>query len=211
MLVSRDFGTMELTDARIARMLKDVAPTTVGGVDGVLTYGPSVDVPSSLKITASPKIETKKRNGDSQLKDVFSKINEIEVDVEASEFSLDALSILIGGKVIGLNATGEDVSLVGTVDKVITSIKYSLRADNVTAPYFKLEGKWKYVNEEISATDGDAHMIIYKCKCTDAPSFEIVDSSNGFGTVKFKALALASKKAGDWFDLDLNSEDTAIF
>lgn len=185
-LTSKDFGTMELIDAKIAKLLSDNATAA--------KYGEAVDLPSSLKITATPKIETKKRQGDSQTKDIYSRITEMEISVECSEFNLDALCILIGGAVTTTGAEGS-----------ITQFKYALNANNVTAPYFKLEGQWKYVNEEVSAADGDAHMIIYKCKCTDAPDFEIVDASSGFGTVKFKGIAIASKFAGDWYDMTINS------
>ena len=294
---AKTFKLMELTDVKLR---------TLGAGD--VPSNTSIDLPGALKLTISPTIDTKKLYGDSELKDVYSKVQEIEVKGESSLFSLDALAVLVGGNAsaIGTGATAgartytvatnavandtltvEGVTLTATASTTdathfavgasasatatnivtalqanttisalytvsggtatftlteknagagktpavatftgtlsvtsgsattsvspttVTSFLYSMTAANTTPPYFFIEGKWNYVNSEA----GDAHVKLYKVKCTSAPSFEINDASNDFGSVSFTALALPTTDAsniGQWFDLKINESATEI-
>ena len=201
-LLDTSFKTIELTDAKIAKLTADVKGQAAP------TYAAVVDLPGSLKITVSPKMSTKELYGDSEQIDQYSKINKVELDVECSMFSLDALAILIGGTV---TTTAESVA--GAKD---SKIKYSLKSKNTTPPFFKMEGQWTYVNDEINAAGGDAHVVVYKCKVTDPPEFEVDDASGNFGTCKFKATAVACRagtdavNGTDWYDIILNQKRTDI-
>ena len=186
MALSHTMKLIELSDIKIAKMLTDDGTAT--------TYGALVDMPGAMKITLSPKADSKQLRGDSVLVDVYTKITEVEIDVECSMFNLDVLPILIGGTVTDTGTTPNQVT------------KFSLGAANTTPPFFKIEGQWTYVN----IGTGDAHVVLYKCKVTDAPSFEINDASGNFGTLKFKGLALPTTFNGNWYDLILNETATAI-
>lgn len=177
---------IELSDLKISKLLTDDGTAT--------TYGTVVDLPGAMKITLSPKADSKQLRGDSILVDVYTKITEVELDVECSMFNLDALPVLMGGTVVDSGTTPAQKTT------------FSLAATNTTPGYFKIEGQWTYVN----IGTGDAHVILYKCKITDAPSFEINDASGNFGTLKFKGLALPTIYNGNWYDLVLNETKTAI-
>lgn len=85
---AKTFKLMELRDVKIKKLGAGDVPT-----------GALVDIPGALKLSIAPKIDTKKLYGDSELKDVYSKTLEIELDVECSLFSLDALQLIMGGAV----------------------------------------------------------------------------------------------------------------
>lgn len=177
---------MELRDVKIAKLLTDLSSAP--------TYGASVDLQGAVKLLVTPKTETKKLQGDSKLLDVYQRTTEVELDVEIALLGLDALQIIIGGSV--------------TTDGVSPnqSVTYSLTGDDTVPPYFKLEGKWTYAGEGI----GDAHVVLYKCKVTDAPSIELNDASGNFGTVNFKALALSATSNSKWLDIVLNETEQPI-
>lgn len=182
---------MELTDAKIARMTAD----TVGAATP--TYESTwSDLVGVTKISVAPKTETKKLYGDSELKDVYTKTTEIELDVEASFIGLDALKVILGGTVTDAGTTPNQTTV------------YSLLGSNSTPPYFKIEGKWNYTGVADAA---DAHVILYKCKVTDPPTFDINDSSGAFGTMKFKAIAFPClANSLGWFDIKVNETAAAI-
>jgi len=168
---------MELRDVKIFKLLTDTS--------GAPTYSASVDITGSLKLSVAPKTEVKKLYGDSKLLDIYQRITEVELDIEASLMSLDAMQIIMGG----------------TLSTTASTVTYQLKGADLYPPYFKIEGQWTYAGDGI----GDAHVILYKCKTTDAPNLELNDSSGNFGTVKFKAVALPAVSNDLWFDILLNN------
>lgn len=188
MALSHDLKLMELVDAKIAQITADLA----GG--GNPTYAALVDLMGVTKITVAPKTESKKLYGDSELKDLYTKTTEIELDVEMSFYSLDAMKVIMGGTLTDAGTTPNQTST------------YSLKATNSAPPYFKIEGKWNYAGDGI----GDAHVVLYKCKVTDPPSLELNDASGAFGTAKFKAVALPCASNGNWFDVKVNETAAVI-
>ena len=186
MSLNHEFKMFELRDAKVSRLLQDDSTA--------LTYGPAKDIPGVTKLGITPKTESKELNGDSVRIDHYSRITHVEVDIESSLFSVDALPIMMGG-VVEESGTSPN-----------QKIKYRFTSDSATLPYFKIEGQWTYVNEGI----GDAHVTIYKCKVSDPPSFEINDASGNFGTLKAKAIGLYARHNGEWWDLDLNETAVAI-
>lgn len=181
---------MELQDAKLAQLLTD----KIG--ESAPTYEATwADLVGITKITVAPKTETKKLYGDSELKDVYTKTTEVEIDVEAAFMSLDALKAVLGGSLVDSGVTPNQKTV------------FSLRGTNSTPPYFKLEGKWNYTGV---ANGADAHVILYKCKVTDPPSFEINDASGSFGTMKFKAVAFPCASNGNWFDIEINETAAVI-
>ena len=190
MALNKNLKLMELVDAKIVKITADNAGDANPTYDATL-----VDLAGVTKITVAPKTETKKLYGDSELKDVYTKTTEIELDVEASFMSLDALKVILGGTVVDALVTPNQTTT------------YSLKATNSTPPFFKLEGKWNYTGV---ADGADAHVILYKCRVTDPPSFDINDASGAFGTMKFKAVAFPCASNGNWFDIKVNETAIAI-
>jgi hypothetical protein len=175
---------MELREVSVARMESDLATAP--------TYGTGVRLDAAVKLTVQPKTESKELNGDSVLQDVYARTTAVDLDIEVGLLSLDGYQIMVGGSVTTTGTTPNQ--------KVV----YSLKASDWSPPYFKLEGRWTYAGVGI----GDAHVILYKCKVTDAPAIELNDASGNFGTVKFKASALPATADGSWFDIVLN--ETAV-
>ena len=177
---------MELADVKVAKLLTDVSSAP--------TYDSLVNLSGALKLTISPKSEMKKLYGDSELKDVYSRVTEIEIDGECTVLSLDALKIMLGGTVTASGTTPNQKQT------------FALTSATATLPFFKIEGKWTYAGEGL----GDAHVVLYKCKVSDAPAVEINDASGAFGTIKFKAIALPATANGAWYDLVLNETAASI-
>lgn len=184
---SKKVKLMELNESKIYKLLTDATTAP--------TYDAGLALPGVMKISISPKTETKKLHGDSKLLDVYQKTVEIELDVEHAMFSLDAFKILVGG----------DITETGTAPN-ITKSTLALKAEKATAPYFKLAGKWAY------AGDGNtnASVTLWKCKVTDPPSLELNDANGNFGTVKFKAICLPCDANGAWFDITVDSAEITL-
>jgi hypothetical protein len=131
---------MELADAKMTKMLTDPA-------GGSPTYdATSVDIGGILKITVSPKAETKKLPGDGKTLDTYTRITEVELDCEASLLSFDAYKLLIGGSVADSGTTPNQKAT------------WSLTSATATPPWIKIEGQWLYAGDGL----GDAHFILYK-------------------------------------------------
>lgn len=179
MALPTNLKLLELEDVKVFKMTADA--------DTAPTYEAPVDIPGITKIAIAPKIENKKLQGDSKLLDVYSKVTEIELDIEFAELSLEAMKVLVGG----------EVTVSGTApDQAAT---YALKPGTATAPYFKLEGRWLYAGDGI----GDVHVVFYKCKVSDI-NFEVNDASGNFGTVKAKAFAIPCESDDSWFDIKVN-------
>lgn len=190
MALDHNLKMMELQDAKLAQVLTDKTG------DANPTYSATwADLMGITKITVAPKTETKKLYGDSELKDVYTKTTEVELDVEASFMSLDALKAVMGGTLVDSGVTPNQKTV------------FSLKSSNSTPPYFKIEGKWNYTGV---ADGADAHVILYKCKVTDPPTFELNDASGSFGTMKFKAVAFPCASNGTWFDVIVNETAAVI-
>lgn len=186
MALTHQVKQMELVDVQIASMTSDTGTTPV--------YGALVDIPGAIKVTATPKVESKRLEGDSKLLDVFTRITEYELEVEHGILSLDALAILQGGAVADSGTTPSQKAT------------YSLTSANVKAGYWKLEGKWNHAGVGV----GDVHVILYKCVMTDPPSIEAPSASEDYGKPKFKAVAFATDSNDKWLDIVVNETATAI-
>lgn len=176
---------MELQDVKVAPLMSDPS-------DAEPTYGDWVDLAGILNLQVSPEMVTKTLYGDSTIMDTYSRTTGINFTVTNSVISFSGLEVLIGGKVTR-TGSGEDAQVV-----------YSMIADNATPGYFKLEGKWNY-----ASTDGtvkDAHVVLHKCRVSEAPDFTINDSSGDFGDCSFSGVAMPTEKSGKWWDMTLNAK-----
>lgn len=172
---------MELKDVKVSRMISDSA-------DGEPVYDTPIDLAGILSLQISPELDSKELYGDSQLMDSYARTTSLSVTVTNAVVSLSGLEVILGGK-ISSEGAGEE-------EKVL----YTFKSENATPPYFKIEGKWDYVGETI----GDAHIVIYKCKISEAPEFTINDSSGDFGECSFTAAAMPTRKDGKWWEMVLN-------
>ncbi len=109
------------------------------------TYGAGIKVPGIKELTLSPVFLEKELKGDETVLDVYAKLEQIEWTIEHGIVSLDALAILIGGKV--------------TADAGGTTQTYSLTGKDLP-DFFKLEARVIYSDV------GDVHFVLHKCKCT---------------------------------------------
>jgi len=177
---------LELADAKIAAMTADS--------DTAPTYGTSVDVPGVMKIGVAPKMENKKLYGDNKLLDIWSKVTEVELDVECAQLSLDAMKVIMGGTVTAGGTTPNQTQT------------YSLKGTDPSPGYFKIEGQWLYADTGV----GDVHIVLYKVKVTDPPSYEVQGADGNFGTVKLKGTAIPCNSNNSWYDLVINETAAPI-
>lgn len=180
---------MELRDVKVAPLLTDPA-------SGTATYGDYVDLTGALSLKVTPKMESKTLYGDSTIMDTYSRTTSVDFTASNSVVSFDGLKVLMGGNV---EKTGES----GT-----EKITYSMSAANATPGYFKIEGKWDYASTD--NTVKDAHVVLYKCRVTEAPEFTINDTSGDFGNCEFTGTAVPTNADGKWWDMTLNATATEI-
>lgn len=180
---------MELSDVKVAPLLAD--PT-----GGATTYGTFVDLAGVLSLQVSPEMVSKTLYGDSTVMDNYARTTSINFTVTNSVISYSGLECILGG----------NVSTEGLDDT--EKVTYSITAANATPGYFKLEGKWDY-----ASTDGtvkDAHVVLYKCRLSEAPDFTINDSSGDFGDCSFSGVAMPTNSDGKWMDMTLNATAAVI-
>ena len=175
---------MELSDVKVAPLLTD--PT-----EGETTYGAFVDLAGVLSLQVSPEMVSKTLYGDSTVMDNYARTTSINFTVTNSVISYSGLKCILGGNVSTEGSDGTE------------KVTYSITAANATPGYFKLEGKWDY-----ASTDGtvkDAHVVLYKCRLSEAPDFTINDSSGDFGDCSFTGVAMPTNGEGKWMDMTLNA------
>lgn len=180
---------MELRDVKVAPLLTDP-------VSGTTTYGDFVDLTGALSLQVTPQMESKTLYGDSTIMDTYSRTTSINFTASNSVVSFDGLKVLMGGNVTKSGTEGNE------------KITYSMSAANATPGYFKIEGKWDYASTD--NTVKDAHVVLYKCRITEAPEFTINDTSGDFGNCEFTGTAVPTNADGKWWDMTLNASATEI-
>jgi hypothetical protein len=149
-----------------------------------------------LSLQISPEMVTKNLMGDSTIMDTYSRITSVNFTVTNSVLSFGGLEVMLGGKI---TKTGD-----GDAEKVT----YSMTKETATPKYFLLEGKWDYPSTD--GTVGDGHVVLYKCRVSEAPDFTINDSSGDFGECTFSGVALPTNFSGKWWDSTLAAKATVI-
>src|SRR4030067_713563 len=110
------------------------------------TYAAGVDLPASRTFSFAPEITSESLEGDDQVVAVHSFEGSGTWDLEAGGIGLDALALLNGGTTSDSNTTPNVVSYMD----VLTT---------TTRPYFGVIGR-------AISDSGDAHIQIFKAKCT---------------------------------------------
>lgn len=182
MITDKVFKMLELREVRITALGPNDAPV-----------GNSVKLPAAISLKLSLTMDSKELKGDSELIDIYSKVTKAEVEMENGQFSLDAMCILMGG----------------TISSTASTLAWDLLGSHSTPGYFKLEGRWTYVNSQAA----DAHIILPKVKVTQPPSFTINDASGNFGTASFKATAVRTNDPANldkWIRIQFNETATPL-
>jgi hypothetical protein len=132
------FGIAEL---RIAKLLTDPAGAPPA------TYGASVPLVGSMKLTPAATINTKPLRGDSRLLDADSVYGEMTATLDWAKASLDALAVMFSTVVVDSGSTPNQLATWS-------------HASTDTLNYFKLEGR------ALSADPiaGDILVSFWKCK-----------------------------------------------
>lgn len=175
---------MELRDVKVAELLTDPG-------DAEPTYGEWVDLAGALTLQVSPEMVTKNLMGDSITMDTYSRTTGINFTATNSVLSFSGLKVVLGGKVTTAGSEATE------------TVTYSMTAETATPPYFKLEGKWDYASTD--GTVADAHIVMHKCRISEAPDFTINDASGDFGECSFSGVAVPTRKDGKWMDMVLNA------
>lgn len=180
---------MPLTNESVLLGINDAKIFPISVDDSVaLTYGAGVDVPGISNLKVSPKFIEKELKGDESVIDAYSKLEKIEWSIEHGVISLAALAIMIGGEV---NLTGVTPNQVQT---------YSLNEADLP-DYFKLEGKTDYTDI------GDAHFVLYKCKCS---SLDYTLKGEDYATISASGKAIKTRYNGKIKDILFNETATDI-
>lgn len=162
-----------------------ISPITVDD-SSALTYEAAVDVPGIKTLKVTPTFIEKQLKGDESVLDTYSKLEQIDWSIEHGVVSLDALAIMIGGKV---EAGGTTPNQTQT---------FSLTKNDLPK-YFKLEAKTDYTDV------GDAHFVLYKCKCT---SFDYTLQGEEYATISASGKAIPTMNDGAIKDVVFN--ETAV-
>lgn len=174
MPLTRESVLLGINDAKIF-------PITVDD-STALNYGAGVDVPGISNMKVSSKFIEKELKGDESIIDAYSKLEKIEWSIEHGVVSLAALAIMIGGEV---NLTGVTPNQKQT---------YSLTEDDLPN-YFKMEGKTDY------ADVGDAHFVLYKCKCS---SLDYTLKGEDYATISASGKGIKTRYNGKIKDIEFN-------
>ncbi len=174
MPLAKESVILGINDAKIFPITVDDSTT--------LTYGTAVDVPGITSLKLTPTFVEKQLKGDESVIDTYAKLEQIDWSIEHGVISLDALAIMIGGKV---TESGETPSQTQT---------FTLTKDDLPQ-YFKLEAKCDY------ADVGDAHFVLYKCKCT---SFDYTLQGEEYATISASGKAIPTMKGGKVKDIIFN-------
>lgn len=178
MPLTKESVILGINDAKIFPILVDDSTT--------LTYGTAVDVPGITSLKLTPTFIEKQLKGDESVLDTYSKLEQIDWSIEHGVISLDALAIMIGGKV---TEGGEAPSQTQT---------FTLTKDDLPQ-YFKLEAKTDYTDV------GDVHFVLYKCKCT---SYDYTLQGEEYATISASGKAIPTMKEGKVKDIIFN--ETAV-
>lgn len=178
---------MPLTKESVILGINDakISPITVDD-STALTYGVAVDVPGITQLKLTPTFIEKQLKGDESVIDTYAKLEQIDWSIEYGVVSLDALAIMIGGTV-----TSGGVEPNQTQTFTLTK--------NDLPQYFKLEAKTDYTDV------GDAHFILYKCKCT---SFDYTLQGEEYATISASGKAIPTMNDGKVKDIVFN--ETAV-
>lgn len=179
-----DLKLIQLYDAKISKLTADSGASP--------TYDTGVDIPGIVKIMAQPKMEMKELKGDGAILDVYSRVVSIDVEVECAKLPLLVLPIIQGGTTTAGGVTPNQTQT------------YALALGSAGPSYFKLEGVWDYAGDGIA----DAHLVVYKIKCTEPPAVEVQDANGDFGKVTFKGMAVPYEATGRKF-MEIIGNETA--
>lgn len=122
------------------------------------TLGTAVDLPASQTLSFSEAEDYETLRGDDRDVAIRGKGPKVEWDLEAGGISLECLEIISGGT---LTDTGVTPNQQKKLLKKITQAR----------GYFQIEG------QSINDNDGDTHVKIFKCKCTDSIEGEFADGT----------------------------------
>ncbi len=172
---------LELTDVKISPLTTDANPPV---------YGTAVDVPGIQTLEVTPKLVSKELRGDDRLLDVYARVESIDWKWACAKLPLEVLDILLGGAVTASGTTPnqkQTYSLIG--------------ADR--PGWFRIEGQLAYVDEGL----GDAHVVLYKCKCTGGAAFGLGDD---FAKLEASGVAIPLSVTDKLLDVVLNETATDI-
>lgn len=120
--------------------------------------GTPVDLPASQTFSFSEAEEFETLRGDDRDVAIRGKGPKVEWELEAGGISLEAWEVITGGTLTTAGATPNQTK---KLKKLVTESR----------PYFMAVG------QSINDNDGDTHVKVYKCKCTDKLEGEWADGT----------------------------------
>ena len=147
--VSKSFGVKEM---RIAKLLTD--PTGIPPA----TYGASVPLVGSQKLTITGAINTKFLRGDNMLLDSDTVWDSLSATVDYAKLSLDAMSVFYSTTTVDSGTTPNQLATLAMKNTDVLQ-------------YFKIEGR----AASADPIAGDILFSLWKCKLSSFPTLGLME------------------------------------
>lgn len=127
-------------------------------IDAAGSVGSSVDLPASRTLSFSEAEDFEELRGDDRIIAIRGKGPKVNWKLESGGISLAAHVVMSGGT---LTTTGTTPNQIKKINKKVTDAR----------PYFQAEG------QAISDSGGDWHVLLYKCRASEALEGEMADGT----------------------------------
>ena len=179
----------------ITNLIPNIAPVGLDDCGIHISGGALVDIIKIKRIVLKPVIQSAQAEGEGAVFAVHGKVKAVEITFEHTVMAQSVYSQLVGGAAPVI--TGTTPNLISTTSVAATAF-----------PYFKIEAQTKSITglDTLTAADAvpaDCHLVLYKCKLTDAPDLGLTDGEYVQGS--FKALAIVDPaNSNKLFDIVAN-------
>jgi hypothetical protein len=163
-----------IKEARISRLLTD----SLGAPPA--TYGATVALPGSKKLSWTEKFTTKYLKGDNRPLDSDAVPDQADGTFDAAKLSFDALAVLFSTAAVDAGSTP---------NQTVTWARLS--TDN--PQYFKLEARCASADYPA----GDVYVTLWKCKLTASPTFGFMEED--YQLFNFPITILPTLADNSWY------------
>jgi hypothetical protein len=153
------------------------------------TYGSSVALVGSKKLTIKGTVNTKYLRGDNKLLDADAVLNEITATVDYAKLSLDAMSVMLSTTVVDSGSTPNQLATWQMANTDVLN-------------YFKIEGRAAGADP----TAGDVLFSLWKCKLASFPDIGLNEEDYQLST----ASLVVVPRLSDNFWINVVIRETAV-
>jgi hypothetical protein len=181
-----DIPLIGLEDVKISPLTADASSAP--------TYGTAIDCKGASSLSMTNVMESKELKGDGTTVATYSRITGADIEAVIGMVPMSALPTIMGGA----------IAQSGTTPNQKTT--YTLASDSPGPAYFKIEGQM----DPVEAGIGDVHLVAYKVKCLEPPSFSVNDVSGEYGTLTIRGKAIPCTSNKKCIEVIVNETKAAI-